>query len=109
MRSGVKKEEEEKKEEEKKSVPKDNIEKILKSLNLSESISKLKETQIDDPEIFFSLTDDKLIELLEIKTEGKKYRFKEKMKQVKEKHEKEEAMKDKEEISEIIEEKLMML
>lgn len=69
----------------------------------------MKETQIDDPEIFFSLTDDKLIELLEIKTEGKKYRFKEKMKQVKEKHEKEEAMKDKEEISEIIEEKLMML
>lgn len=49
---------------------------------------------IEDPEIFFSLEDSKLIELLDIKTEGKKFKFTQKMKEVKEKHEKEESMKD---------------
>jgi len=50
------------------------------------------------------LTDDEIIKILDIKTEGKKFRFKEKMKDIKEKHEKSLAKKEQDDISEIIEE-----
>ena len=87
----------------KKDHPSENIESILKSLGLSDVIPKLKENEINEPEVFFELDDGKLIELLDIKTEGKKYRFKEKIKQVKEKHEKAKAKKLlAEEMSEVV-------
>ena len=92
-------------EEEKKDHPTVSIETMLKSLGLNESIPKLKENEIQEPEIFFDLDDDKIIELLDIKTEGKKFRFKEKMKEVKEKHEKAKAKKQlADEMSEIVSE-----
>ena len=81
-------------EEKKKVVIEENVEALLKSLGLNESLPKLKEHEIADQEMFFSLEDDKIIELLEIKTEGKKMRFKDKMKEVKEKHEKAKAKKE---------------
>ena len=59
-----------------------------------ESLPKLKEHEIADNDTFFELTDDKMIELLEIKTEGKKMRFKDKIKEVRDKHEKELAKKE---------------
>ena len=82
-------EDEEDKEGQKKELPQVNPEQILKQLALSDCIPKLKEHEIADTETFYELTDDKMIELLEIKTEGKKMRFKEKIKEIKEKHEKE--------------------
>ena len=78
----------------KKDVPQVNIEQILKGLGLSETIPKLKEHEIAELETFFELTDDKMIELLEIKTEGKKMRFKDKIKEIKDIHEKEKAKKE---------------
>lgn len=92
----------EKEEEKKKDFPKENIEAMLKSIGLAECIAKLKECEIAEPEVFFELSDDTLISCLDIKTEGKKYRFKEKMKEVKEKHEKLKAKKQEEEISEVV-------
>lgn len=77
--------EEEKKE---KDYPQENIESILKSIGMAQCIPKLKEAEINDPEIFFELSEDTVITCLGIETEGKKYRFKEKIKEVKEKHEK---------------------
>lgn len=41
---------------------------MLKSIGLHDCIPKLKENEISDPEIFFELTDDDLIGLLDIKT-----------------------------------------
>lgn len=67
---------------------------MLKSIGLTENIPKLKECEIAEPEIFFELTDDIIITCLDIKTEGKKFRFKEKMKEIKEKHEKAKAKKE---------------
>ena len=61
----------------------------MKSLGLQECIPKLKEHEISSPDIFYSLKDDRLFTLLEIKTAGKKFRFSEKIKEIKEKHEKE--------------------
>jgi hypothetical protein len=81
-------------EDKKKEVPHENIEKLLKEMNLTESIPKLKEHDIAEPEVFFELSEDKMIELLEIKTEGRKMRFKDKIKDVKEKHEKAMAKKE---------------
>lgn len=72
----------------KKEIPSENIEAFLKGLGLSESIPKLKEHEIAEPEIFYELSEDKIIELLDIKTEGKKIHFKDKLKEIKEKHEK---------------------
>ena len=78
---------------------------MLRSLSFLDSIPKLKEHEILEPEVFFELEPDKLIELLEIKTEGKKHRFKEKIKQVKEKHEKAKAKRElAEDMSEIVSE-----
>lgn len=96
-----KKEEEEKK---KKSHPKEDIELMLKGLGLHDSIPKLKEKEIQEPEVFFELGVDAIIGLLDIKTEGKKFRFKEKMKEITEKHEKSLAKKEQDEMSEIVEE-----
>lgn len=92
---------EEKDVEEKKEKPKDfpqeNIEKMLKSIGLAACIAKLKEAEITEPDIFFELSEDTLIGCLGIETEGKKWRFKDKMKQIKEKHEKAKAKKEQEE------------
>ncbi len=57
-------------------------------MGFQESIPKLKEHDIADPEIFYSLADDKIFTLLDIKTEGKKFRLSEKIKEIKAKHEK---------------------
>ncbi len=89
---------EEKDVEEKKDKPKDfpqeNIEKMLKSIGMAGCIAKLKEEQINEPDIFFELSEDTLTGILGIDTEGKKWRFKEKMKEIKEKHEKAKAKKE---------------
>ena len=61
---------------------------MMKSIGLTEFIPKLKEKEINEPEVFFELEVDTIITCLEIKTEGKKYKFKEKVKDIKEKHEK---------------------
>lgn len=104
------KEKEEDEAKKKKDVPQVNIEAMLKGIGLSESVAKLKEHEIGDLETFFELDDDKLIELLEIKTEGKKLRFKEKMKEVKDKHEKAKAKKEAaEELSEVVSETFELL
>ena len=79
----------ENKEDPAKKYPTDDVEGILKSLGFQESITKLKEQEIADPEIFYSLADDKICTLLDIKTEGKKFRLSEKIKEIKAKHEKE--------------------
>lgn len=87
----------EKKEEDKaKNVdfPKDDIEKLLKSLSLHDSIPKLKEHEIEDPALFWAIEEGELIGLLDIKTEGKKFRFKEAFKKAKETHEKEKLKKE---------------
>lgn len=104
VKAGIMKEKEEEKEEDKKKkdIPQEDIEKMLKSLGLNDCIPKLKEKEINDPEIFFELGADSLIGILEITTEGKKYRFKEKMKEVVEKHEKAKAKKEQEDIAEIV-------
>jgi hypothetical protein len=105
FKSGLAKDEdkaEEKKEDKKKEVPKDDIEAMLKSIGLTECIPKLKEKEIGNPEIFFELGVDEIIGALDIKTVGKKYLFKEKMKDIKEKHEKAIAKKEEEAMSEIV-------
>ena len=79
----------ENKEDTSEKYPTDDVEGVLKSLGLQESIPKLKEHEIASPEIFYSLKDEKIFSLLEIKTEGKKFRFSEKIKEIKAKHEKE--------------------
>lgn len=95
----------EEEDEKKKDHPTVNIEAMLKSLGLAEAIPKLKENEINETEVFFELEDSKMIELLDIKTEGKKFRFKEKIKQVKEKHEKAKAkLQLAEDMSEIVSE-----
>lgn len=75
---------------------------MLKSIGLAECIAKMKEAEIADPDIFFDLEEGTLTTCLGIETEGKKFRFKEKMKEIKEKHEKAKAKKEQEEMSEII-------
>ena len=94
--------EEKKKEKDKKAkdFPQENIEKMLKSISLTACIPKLKEQEIAEPDVFFELSEDTLISALGIETEGKKWRFKEKMKEIKEKHEKAKAKKEQEEQAE---------
>jgi C4-type Zn-finger protein len=75
---------------------------MLKSIGLAECIAKMKEAEINEPEIFFDLDEGTLMSSLGIETEGKKHRFKEKLKEVKEKHEKLKAKKEHDEMSEII-------
>jgi hypothetical protein len=67
---------------------------LFKKIGIHEAVPKLKENDISEPEIFFDLTEDKLIEVLDIKTEGKKLRFKQAMKEIKDKHEKALAKKE---------------
>ena len=62
----------------------------------------MKEAEIQDPDVFFELDEGTQISCLGIETEGKKFRFKEKMKEVKEKHEKLKAKKEQDDMSEII-------
>jgi hypothetical protein len=95
-------EDEDKEKEKKKDFPQEDIEKMLKGPGLADCIPNLKEKEIGEPEIFFELGADALIGHLEIATEGKKYRFKEKMNQIMEKHEKAKAKKEQEEIAEIV-------
>ena len=66
--------------------PCDDVEGLLKSLGLKESIDKLSEHDIKDPEIFYELGDSTIFSLLGIKTEGKKHMLSEKIKEVKAKH-----------------------
>mmetsp|Transcript_8419 Transcript_8419/g.6280 ORF Transcript_8419/g.6280 Transcript_8419/m.6280 type:complete len:87 (-) Transcript_8419:6-266(-) len=61
---------------------------MLKSIGLKEVIPKLKEKDLTEAEVFFELDVGDLISALDIKTEGKKLKFKEKLKEVKERHEK---------------------
>ena len=83
--------------------PKENIENLLKSVGLADCIPKLKEKEITEPEVFFELGAEALIGILEIKTEGKKFRFKQKMEEIIKKHEKSQSLKDQEDISEVVE------
>ena len=82
---------------------------MLKSIALADTIPKLKECEISDPEVFFELSEDTIITCLDIKTEGKKFKFKEKMKEIKEKHEKAKAKKEHDEILEIVGETFELL
>ncbi len=68
-----------------------DVEQLLKDIGFGETIEKLKENDIADPEIFFALTEDEIIAQLEIKTEGKKLMFKKKIKKLKEENEKKKA------------------
>lgn len=111
MRGVVKEEEldeqEEKKKKEleerkKKELPHENIEKMLKDIGFAQCILKLKEAEITDPEIFFDLDEGTVLSCLGIETEGKKFRFKEKLKEIKEKHEKAMSKKEQEEVSEVV-------
>lgn len=77
------------KEDVSKKYPKDDIESILKSLGFQDCIPKLKEQDIADPDTFYNLKEDKIFSALDIKTEGKKFKLSEKIKEIKEKHEKE--------------------
>ena len=95
---------EEEKKDEKKAIPDVDIEKMLKSIGLGECWAKLKEAQINDPDIFFELKEDDLIGDMDLKTEGKKFIFKEKMKKVKDEHEKALAAKEQGDMAEAVEE-----
>lgn len=75
---------------------------MLKSIGLAGCIAKMKEAEIAEPDVFFDLDEATLATCLGIETEGKKFRFNEKVKEVKEKHEKAKAKKEHEEMSEII-------
>lgn len=79
---------EEEKKDKKKPLPHEDVPKLLTDLGFGDFVAKLKEHDIETPEIFFELDDDTVISLLEIKTEGKKFRYKQKMKIVKDDHEK---------------------
>ena len=76
------------KKDEKKELPPDNIEGIFKSLGLADCIPKLKEQDIYEPDLFYQVSSDKLIELLDVKTEGKKHLLTEKLKSINDRHEK---------------------
>jgi hypothetical protein len=70
-----------------KKYPCDDVEGLLKSLGLGkESIDKLSEHDIKDPEIFYELDDYTICSLLGIETEGKKHKLSAKIKEVKAKH-----------------------
>ncbi len=79
---------EEEPKDKKKPLPHEDVAKLLTDLGFGDFVPKLKEHEIESPELFFELDDDTVISLLEIKTEGKKFRYKQKMKQVKDDHEK---------------------
>ena len=61
---------------------------LLKSVNLTECLSKVKEEQITKPELFFDIKEEELLKILDIKTEGKKFKLQQKIKEIKERHEK---------------------
>jgi len=82
------------KDDEKKDFPQENIEAMLKKIGLHEAVPKLKENDISEPEIFFDLKEEKLMEVLDIKTEGKKLKLKHAIKEIKEKHEKDKEKKE---------------
>jgi hypothetical protein len=89
-------------ERKKKEHPHENIEKMLKDIGFAQCIPKLKEADISDPEIFFELDEGTIFSCLGIETEGKKHRFKERLQEIKEKHEKALAKKEHEELSEVV-------
>lgn len=60
----------------------------MTDIGFGDFIPKLKEHQIDEPEVFFNLSEDTMIELLEIKTEGKKFRLKKALTKIKADHDK---------------------
>lgn len=69
------KEKEEVADKKKGDFPPDDIEKILKTLGLGDSIPKLKEHEINTPAVFWNIEVDKIITVLDVKTEGKKFRL----------------------------------
>ena len=71
-----------------KKYPCDDVEGLLESLGVlfRQSIPKLSEHDIKDPEIFYELEDYTICSLLGIETEGKKHRLSAKIKEVKAKH-----------------------
>lgn len=75
-----------------------SVETFLKEINFEDCIPKLAEHDISDPEIFFGLTEDEMITHLDIQKEGRKYRFKKMLKEIKEKHDKKKAEKEEEKI-----------
>lgn len=115
IKNGLHKEKEDEKDKEKdgeekpKTFPQEDIEKMLKSINLAECIPLLAEKEISEPDVFFELGADTLIGLLDIKTEGKKYRFKKKMQEIIKKHDKVEALKEQDDICEVVEQAFEML
>lgn len=80
---------------------------MLKKLGLHDKIGKLKEHEIEDPEIFWNLEEDDLIEHLDIKTHGKKFRFKESLKEIKKINE--ESLEKKEEEEDIQEQSPLIM
>ena len=80
--------EKDKDKDKKKPLPHSDVPKLLTDLGFGDFVPKLKEHDIENAELFFELEIDAIIGLLEIKTEGKKFRFKQKLQQVKDDHEK---------------------
>ena len=91
-----------------KNYPDANIEQMLRTIGLADCIPKLKENEVAEPEVFYELSEDTLITALDIKTEGKKYRFKQQLKEIKDKHTKNLAKKQ-DDIAEIVGETFEML
>eukprot|EP00347_Sterkiella_histriomuscorum_P005490 403356416 len=68
-----------------------NVETFLKQFGFEDCIPKLEEHDIADPEVFFGLTEDEMITNLGITKEGRKYKFKRQIKELKEQLEKKKA------------------
>jgi len=68
-------------------TPKYSIEKLMTECELQEQFPKLKENQIDDV-TFWSLSEDDLKEVVEVKSYGKRKRLLKRIEEIKEEHEK---------------------
>ena len=69
-----------------KSVPKFEIEILLKELGLEDRIDKLKEHDLLDPQIFWKLEESKFENLIEIKVFGVRKRLMKRIEQIKKQH-----------------------
>ncbi len=85
------KSDENKEEEEKKKKPQIDFDltKFFTDLGALDCINKLQKQDLNDPELFFKVTVDQIEACLELKPEGKKVRIMKKIKEVKEKFDKE--------------------
>jgi len=66
-----------------------DLEKFFKDYNASDCINKLQKEDLNDSELFFKVPLDKLMEILDIKAEGKKHKVEKKITELREKLEKE--------------------